>query len=213
MVLSDELADVQRVLPALEALATPAMRDRHWHKVVALLGLDQARPPQFFLPCNLKDVTEPGFQCPASSRMHMLSCCLPAPALARWPLNLLCSAWLLCAGVSARMSAGRKSLQCALVSASSPVWSLAVRCQAASMLQAARVLVAMLIMSAPLCQAHGGISQDEDGVWDPFSLEDLLSAGLEAHLEAVAAISATAQREWCVSADLLQQAFMCTSLS
>lgn len=49
-------------------------------------------------------------------------------------------------------------------------------------------------------QAHSGISQDEDGVWDPFSLEDLLSAGLEAHLEAVAAISATAQREWCVSA-------------
>ena len=44
VVLSDELADVQRVLPALEALATPAMRDRHWHKVVALLGLDQARP-------------------------------------------------------------------------------------------------------------------------------------------------------------------------
>ena len=49
-------------------------------------------------------------------------------------------------------------------------------------------------------QAHGGISQDEDGMWDPFSLEDLLSAGLEAHLEAVAAISATAQREWCVRA-------------
>ena len=48
-------------------------------------------------------------------------------------------------------------------------------------------------------QAHGGIGQDEDGVWDPFSLEDLLSAGLEAHLEAVAVISATAQREWCVS--------------
>ena len=44
VVLSDELADVQRVLPALEALATPAMRDRHWHKVIALLGLDQARP-------------------------------------------------------------------------------------------------------------------------------------------------------------------------
>lgn len=43
--LSDELADVQRVLPALEALATPAMRDRHWHKVVALLGLDQACAP------------------------------------------------------------------------------------------------------------------------------------------------------------------------
>lgn len=43
MVLLHELADVQRVLPALEALATPAMRDRHWHKVVALLGLDQAR--------------------------------------------------------------------------------------------------------------------------------------------------------------------------
>ena len=39
------------------------------------------------------------------------------------------------------------------------------------------------------------------GVWHPFSLEDLLSAGLEAHLEAVVNISASAQREWCVSTD------------
>ncbi len=45
MVLSDELAEVQRVLPALEAIATPAMRDRHWRKIFALLGLDQARSP------------------------------------------------------------------------------------------------------------------------------------------------------------------------
>ena len=49
---------------------------------------------------------------------------------------------------------------------------------------------------------HGGrareeSAQDEAGAWDPFSLEDLLSAGLEAHLDAVAAISVTAQREWC----------------
>ena len=57
-----------------------------------------------------------------------------------------------------------------------------------------------------LHQAHGGIGQDEDGVWDPFSLEDLLSAGLEAHLEAVAAISATAQSEWCVSTLWMWQA-------
>ena len=57
-----------------------------------------------------------------------------------------------------------------------------------------------MLMATASHQAHGGISQDEDGVWDPFSLEDLLSAGLEAHLEAVAAISATAQREWCVRA-------------
>ncbi len=46
-------------------------------------------------------------------------------------------------------------------------------------------------------QGPGRIAQDEAGVWDPFSLEDLLSAGLEAHLVAVAAISVTAQREWC----------------
>ena len=45
VVLSDELAEVQRVLPALEAVATPAMRDRHWRKIFALLGLDQARAP------------------------------------------------------------------------------------------------------------------------------------------------------------------------
>jgi hypothetical protein len=43
VVLSDELADAQRVLPALEAVATPAMRDRHWRQIFALLGLDQAR--------------------------------------------------------------------------------------------------------------------------------------------------------------------------
>lgn len=46
-------------------------------------------------------------------------------------------------------------------------------------------------------QGEGGIGQDEDGAWGPFSLEDLLSAGLESHLEAVAAISAVAHREWC----------------
>jgi len=48
VVLSDELADAQRVLPALEAVATPALRDRHWRQIFALLGLDQARPRSAF---------------------------------------------------------------------------------------------------------------------------------------------------------------------
>ncbi|KAK9828903.1 hypothetical protein WJX72_002692 [[Myrmecia] bisecta] len=47
-----------------------------------------------------------------------------------------------------------------------------------------------------LDQDEGGIHQSEAGIWDPFSIDDLLQKGVLEHLEAVAAISSQASKEF-----------------
>ncbi len=40
-VFREALDEFEGLLPALEQLANPALRDRHWAAIFALLGLDQ----------------------------------------------------------------------------------------------------------------------------------------------------------------------------
>ena len=41
----DELEGFKKILPIVEQLANPALRDRHFHAIFAILGLDQVRRP------------------------------------------------------------------------------------------------------------------------------------------------------------------------
>lgn len=49
---------------------------------------------------------------------------------------------------------------------------------------------------------EGGIIQNEDGSWDPFSLDDLLHSGAADHLEAIGAVSGNASKEAALQAAL-----------
>lgn len=43
---------------------------------------------------------------------------------------------------------------------------------------------------------EGGIGQNEDGIWDPFTVEDLLAKDIMANLDAVTVISTNASKEY-----------------
>lgn len=49
---------------------------------------------------------------------------------------------------------------------------------------------------AVLQEGEAGIHQTELGIWDPFSVEDLLQKGVLDHLEAVSTISTNASKEF-----------------
>ena len=42
----EELEDFKKILPVVEKLANPALRDRHFHAIFAILGLDKVPRPR-----------------------------------------------------------------------------------------------------------------------------------------------------------------------